>query len=178
MEHGQEIIKTSKAGSVGYCMCSARNTNTNTNKKAWVSACVLGVLLYAMLFAWEVCHHCMEWVGPALGESKEGVIIECCPGHVPSLLKDQTAEPLLMEWPLVLQKGKVKLKVASLLHVPASHPFTAFSFFCIYQMRRTRVKGVLVLLCLILSCGAQKWKPESSRRDIKGQGHLWFFHNL
>ncbi|XP_038593493.1 uncharacterized protein si:dkey-282h22.5 isoform X2 [Micropterus salmoides] len=30
-----------------------------------------------------------------------------------------------------------------------------------------RTKGVLVLLCVILTCGAQKWKQETSLRDPK-----------
>lgn len=49
-----------------------------------------------------------------------------------------------------------------------------FLFLCIPLLlfslvSKMRTKGVLVLLCVILTCGAQKWKQETSLRDPKGQ---------
>lgn len=44
------------------------------------------------------------------------------------------------------------------------------SFFFSGQVRKMKMKGILVLLCMTVTCGAQKWKQETSRWDPKGQG--------
>ncbi|XP_051244111.1 uncharacterized protein si:dkey-282h22.5 isoform X3 [Dicentrarchus labrax] len=48
-----------------------------------------------------------------------------------------------------------------------SESSTHILLFCLCEVRKMRMKGVLALLCMTLTCGAQKWKQETPRWDPK-----------